>query len=290
MPVELTLLNAMAGADLAAAMDQHVRWGLRLLDLKDGLFGKAVGDLTEDDARRVQSLAAERGLSVYCFSTGLLHANLEHGEAHFRRQLDEVLPRVLAAARVLQPRVIRLLSMSTQRRATVADAIDYVRSEHRWALDVYRDAIDRIRGAGFTPMIENEVGGSIFSTPGEIVDFFGALDRDVRLIWDISNLWQMGTPPSLAVYEQLRPLIGGVHLKGARAGDHGELAWATALEDSSWPVRQIVGQVIADGVTPVLVLNPPHGRRIEGYDYTDLAGRDVRYVQTLIRDIEGGRP
>lgn len=287
MPVEITLLNAMAGADLATAMDQHVRWGLRLLDLKDCLFGKNIADLSAADARRVAAMAAERGLGVYCFSTGLLCDAVEIGEMAVRQRFDAALPRVLEAARLLRPKVIRLLSMTTQQRGTLSNAVAYLRQQHRWAINVYRDAIDRICAAGFTPMIENEVGNAIFSTAEEILEFFEWLERDVKLIWDVSNLWQMGTPPTLATYKQLRPLIGSVHLKGGRAGEEGALAFAASLEDSTWPVREIVRRVIADRVSPVLVLNPPHGQRVAGYDYSDLTARDLRFLKELICVFEG---
>jgi hypothetical protein len=49
--VLLTVLNAMAGADIERACAKMAEWGIRVLDLKDHVFGKAIEDLTEEEAR-----------------------------------------------------------------------------------------------------------------------------------------------------------------------------------------------------------------------------------------------
>jgi hypothetical protein len=41
-------------------------------------------------------------------------------------------------------------------------------------------------------------------------------------------------------------------------------------------------QVIADGVSKVICLNPSHGQKQEGYNYDNLVERDLKYVQGLI--------
>ena len=42
---EITILNSMAGSTFELALDQHVSWGIKYLDLKDAIWGKSiVGD------------------------------------------------------------------------------------------------------------------------------------------------------------------------------------------------------------------------------------------------------
>jgi hypothetical protein len=43
--IQLTILNSMAGKDFVQALDQHLAWGLQVLDLKDAIYGKAVDQL-----------------------------------------------------------------------------------------------------------------------------------------------------------------------------------------------------------------------------------------------------
>ena len=137
-------------------------------------------------------------------------------------------------------------------------------------------------------VIENEVHGCIWSRPEEILSFFQMLDRDgkVLLTWDVQNLWQMGTFPSVEVYEQLKPLIGLVHLKGGMVeGSSRQLKWRSALEDASWPVAEIVGRIIADGASPVICLNPSHGEARPGYNYDDVVGRDLAFMRRTFPEV-----
>jgi hypothetical protein len=84
--VELTILNSMAGNEFEAALDQHVAWGLRVLDLKNAIFGKELIDLSDDEAQTAADLIQTRGLSVYNFLSMFFFADVARGEAWFRRQ------------------------------------------------------------------------------------------------------------------------------------------------------------------------------------------------------------
>lgn len=97
-----------------------------------------------------------------------------------------------------------------------------------------------------------------------------------RFTYDVQNLWEMGTAPTLAVYHALQPVIGYLHVKGGRAGPDGGFAWRSPLRTASWPVAQIVRAAIADGVSPCICLNPSHGAVapcdvFEDYTMQDLA-------------------
>ena len=47
---EITILNSMAGNVFEVALDQHVSWDIKCLDLKDNIFGKSIIELTETNA------------------------------------------------------------------------------------------------------------------------------------------------------------------------------------------------------------------------------------------------
>jgi sugar phosphate isomerase/epimerase len=282
--VELTMLNSMAGSEIEAALDQHIAWGLRVLDLKDNLYGKWIHDLSVAEARQIADLIAARGLRVETLSTGIFYADIEIGEAAFRAQFADKLANILTIAPILQPRNVRLLSAKSSQRATFTNCADYISDQHPWVFPAYREAVEQLHQAGFMAVIENEVNGAIFANPQEIVDFFAALaiGDKVGLIWDIANLWQEGTFPSIAVYEQLKPLIKLVHVKGGRKNDdpasHDHLA--SSLADTVWPVHDILSAVIRDGVSPVICLNPSHGAGNPGYRHTpDDYHRDILYLR-----------
>ena len=287
--IELTMLNSMAGSDFAAALAQHRAWGLRCLDLKDSILGKGLLDLSLDEARAAAALIRTHETSVYCFSTTLFVDDIEMGRAAFAATLSGKIRHAIALAGVLKPKVIRLLAARTSKRAGILDAIVYVRQNHPWLLDLYRAAIDELHAAGWAVTIENECHDCILGRPEEVCQFFTLLDRPGRVTftWDVQNMWQMGTFPTLAAYQPMRDLISYYHVKGGQCRTPGgRLEYRSALEDASWPVAQITRQVSADGRVPMICLNPPHGGAKPGAIDSDITARDVRFVQQLL----GERP
>ncbi len=284
----ITMLNSMADRDFETALDRHVAWGLRHLDVKDSVFGKGVVDLDDAEAQRAAALIGARGLSVYCMSTQLFHGDVEVGETAFREAHLAPLERAISVAEVLRPNLFRLLSARTTGRAQLSDSIAYLRDEHPWVIACYREAVERLAAAGLRVTIENECHANIFSTPTEVTDFFAELDCGdaVNLTWDVQNMWQMGTVPTMDVYRGLRPLLAYYHLKGGQAEPGSRsLRWKSSLEDASWPVREITRQVVADGASPVICLNGSHGARKPGYSYDGVLERDLAFVR---REIAGG--
>ncbi len=286
----ITMLNSMADRDFERALDRHVEWGLHHLDLKDRIFDKGIVDLAEAEAERAARLIGDRGLNVYCMSTILFHTDVELGEDLFRKDHLGQIDRAISVARILQSDLVRLLGATTTSRDEHGDAVAYIESDHPWLIDHYREAIEKLAAAGFRVTIENECRGCILSTPKEILGLFEALDCGdaVNLTWDVQNLWQMGTFPSIDVYEQLKPLLAYYHVKGGRSGeDTSDLKWKSSLEDASWPVEAITRRVVADGVSPVLCLNGSHGERREDYDYDGVTERDLDFVRGIIEKVEG---
>ncbi|MBT5830254.1 MAG: TIM barrel protein [Candidatus Latescibacteria bacterium] len=284
---QLTLLNSMAGNDIKACMDQHVAWGVRVLDLKDRLFGKGVAQLSCDEALKIAQMANERDMSIHTMSTGLFYSDVEVGEKAFREKWFPVLDDVLQVANTLKPHQIRLLMATSSKRLDILDSTVYLSACHPWVFDVYREAIDRVVNAGFGVVIENEVHDCLFSRPQEILSFFEVLDRKdaVSFIWDVQNLWQMGTFPSLEVYHMLKPVIGMIHVKGGRADiPGGQLVWKAGLQDASWPVVPILKAAIADGVSPVICLNGSHGEKPEGY--VEDAAANLKFLRDSIEEVE----
>lgn len=282
--VAFTMLSQMADRDFERALDRHVDWGLRHLDLKGGIFRKDVTSLTDEEADQVREMADTRGLSVYCLSTTLFDTYVEEGADVFADTHLSKLDRLIAVAERLSPAFVRLLAAKSRKRTELADAIAYVRDDQAWLLDQYREAIDRLSEAGQRVTIENECHDCLLSNPEETHAFFDAIDRGDRVsfTWDVQNMWQMGTFPTLAVYEELKPLIAYYHVKGGQSeSPGGPLKWRSGLADASWPVREITARVVADGVSPVICLNASHGERREGVDYAGGVEEDMRYLREV---------
>lgn len=278
---KLTMLNDTAGRDFDLAVRRHVALDLQWLDLKDAIWDQNINNLSLDNAHRAAKAARANNLGVFCLSTGLCVSNIETGERAFREQHEPVLDHVLKVAEVLKPQSIRLLSAMVQPFPEKEPVIDYLKRRRSWVFDVYREMVDRIVESGHRCLIENEIDDTIFNRVASIQGFFDELRRPGRayFTWDIQNLWQCGVFPTLDVYRQLKPLIGCVHLKGGRSEDGKTLAWASSLEEASWPVADIMRAVVADGVSPVICLNPSHGKPPPDFDPWEVVQRDVAFLR-----------
>lgn len=286
MSCELTLLNAMADKDFDLALQRHRDWGLRWVDIKDSIYGKALAELDMDTAQRVRTSVISYELDIYCYSSLIMLGDVARGEAYFREAHLAKLDHAIALAQILKPKLFRLIAAVWKDKPRDGGAMTAVAQDYPWLIDCYGEAIDRLSAAGFAVTIENEAPNCILSTAADILTFFDLLDRRgmVGLTWDIQNQWACGVFPTLAEYEQLRPLIQYVHVKGGQFEDRRSkaLRWNVALEDADWPVRDIVAAVARDGVSPVLCLNAPsHGQPKPGYDLGGVTKRDLDFLRTI---------
>lgn len=280
---QLTLLSSILGPDFHRALQCQSALGLRFLDLKDGLWGQSIEEISGETAEHAASLLEEFGLEVHCFSTSIGGAPLSD-EAAFRARFEPALENVLRAAKILRPQVIRLLAPRlTARNGEIAVA--RLLREFPWLIGIYRAWVDRITTAGCGVLIENEAQGCALASVNDISLFFAALERPkARFTWDVQNLWQNGVFPSLEIYRQLEPLIGAVHLKGGRADENGALKWAAPLDEASWPVLEIVRAVVTDGAASFICLNPSHGEKPAGWDNWQVAQREIAWLRREIEE------
>lgn len=284
---QLTILNDIVDNDLDTSLDIQKCWGIRMVDLRAGVYGKNFMQLSDEEAAKAAGAIAGRGMNVYCLSSGLFFDDIEQGEAHFREAHLGRVGRLIELARIFRPKVVRLLSATSGRRREFADSFEYIRAEHPWVIPMYREAVDQIAAAGFRATIENEVKENLFTTPQEIVRFFEALDRSGRttFTFDVQNLWLMGTFPTMDVYRELAPLIGYYHLKGGLADESGvKLKWKSGLWDASWPVAEMTREVVRSQCEAIC-LNPSHGEDKPGYDYAGIHRRNVEFLQSAIPEL-----
>lgn len=289
--VKLTMLNVMADRDFSASLRRQKAWGIEWLDLRDAIYGNRLAALDIAGAERARHEIDESGCQVYCLSTSVFYDKVEKGEAHFRQAHLAQLAHVLTLAPILRPKLIRLNGAHLPTRPDGEARIDVLERDFPWVVDVYREAVDRIVDAGFTPTIENEAGTCFLSEASDFTGFFDRLDRKGRVLltWDVVNQWATGVFPTAAIYQELKPLIGYYHVKGGAGavGGPAALAWNVTLEEASWPVLALTRQVVADGVSPVICLNPPqHGAAVPDYDYESVAERDLDYLRRNVEGIE----
>jgi hypothetical protein len=297
--IELTMLTEMISSDLEEAIPELKRIAIGWLDLKGGIFGKSIENLDPQDAERLAHLLEDTETRAYCFSSVLGHRNVSRvSESEFRGELLTGVSRIVETAKFVQPQLVRLLGCAFDGRKNWEDANDYLERHAPWVYSAYQEAVDVLADAKLTVTVENEPG-SIFGTSAETVGFFDRLGRGGKAFftWDVQNMWQSGTYPTIEVYDRLRPTTNYVHLKGGKGTPESPrvMAYRSLLEDAGWPVKQIVQRVIDDGVSPVLCLNCSHGGPAEDYPLADIWGtprvaaeearRDVAFLRRTFKEI-----
>jgi hypothetical protein len=277
--VHLTMLSSMAGGEFERAVARHCELGIRVLDLKDGLWGHNVETIPEALAEKASSLIANSALRVECLSSSIGWSALDEGRENYLARHEPAFQHLLRIVPILRPRTVRLLAPPRPNGSSAAQTL----ANFPWIGAVFGDWIDRIRAAGAQAVIENEAHGCILADPADFHTFAHAIGRDVRatFILDAQNLWQCsGSAPSVAAVRDLAPLLGGLHLKGGRAGADGYLAEASALADASWPVTDVVRAALDLGVLHSICLNPSHGRRAPEFNGWETTLRDLAFLRT----------
>lgn len=282
------MLAEMMDRNLETAVLQLRELNITHLDLKNHVFDRSIDDLDDERREKLAALLEGTGSSVYCFSSTLGHRNLSQmAEREFRQELNDGITNMVETAKLVRPDKVRLLSCWFDDRESATETTGYLDRHAPWVYDAYREAIDQIAAAGLAATIENEPN-TILSNPEETVAFFARLERPAAsFTWDVQNMWQSGTYPSLEAYRTLKPVMDYFHLKGGRDAPEAphKLVYRCPLEQASWPVREIVGVVLADGASPVICLNPSHGKAAEGYELAHLAGTPELIRAEALRDV-----
>ncbi len=282
------MLAEMMNRDLPAAVSQLADLDIRQLDLKTSIFGRAIEDLEDQQREQLAQLVADTGSAVYCFSSTLGHRDVcAVDERTFRSEMVTGIENMIATAQTVRPQKVRLLSCWIGEHRHEPDQLAAIEQHVPWVIAAYRDAIDQIADAGLAPTIENEPS-TVLASPAGTVAFFERLERPAATYtWDVQNMWQSGSYPSLEAYHTLRPIMDYFHLKGGRSadGEPGPLAFRCPLEQASWPVREILDAVLADDVSPVICLNPSHGAVPENYAFGSLDDRAAMMRTEALRDV-----
>lgn len=294
----LTVLSDMAhqtklgpaGSTPASIANRLQSWDLIDIDLKS-VLGKNIAEVSDQEAHDIADTFGAAGIATEAFSTLLFKREVESGPEGFETDL-QILDRVLAIARIVKPKKIRLLGADLVSRNSIAHSTRYLKADAPWLLDYYGQAIARIADAGFAPVIENETNGCIFSKPSEVTAFFSEVAHAQRasFVWDVQNMWEMGTFPTIEAYRELRELIGYFHLKGGRAAPGTRvMTWRSSLEQADWPVEDITAEVLADRKSAVICLNPPHGSVAPDDRPCSVTATDIDFLRGMFPGSISGR-
>jgi sugar phosphate isomerase/epimerase len=266
------------GLQFDSAVKQLADWGVQWVDLRGGIYGKGIDDVTDSEAASAQAVLKEHGLQVGCLASRLASPWLNHDLWDAQDWEEELLglDRLIKLAEVFQTDVLRVYAYRKpnpdvpQDRPNLEEYLEPV-SER------LREAAEIAAGQGLQLVLENETF-SLVGTCGEMRRVLDAVDHEALLAcWDVSNGWACGEPPYPDGYDQIRGLVGYVHVKGAksRADDPSVYDGVALVGQDDMDYETILGALINDGYEGKVALHPHHNLFPDRYKLKDEPNPDL---------------
>lgn len=195
-------------------------WGLEHVDLRGGVFGKAVEDLTREQLGELCGLLHRHGMRVGCLETSLAKYHLPDAD----RQKAEVqkLEGIIRAADALDCRLVRSFFYWQPPQELMGELA--VRPDERQkVLDTFAPLARRAQEAGLVLGFEN-----CGVTTDEVFAILDALGVPAwGLAWDVDNGWdceeRRGDEQAYIVHMAQRSRLVHVKARGSVAGLDAEL-------------------------------------------------------------------
>ncbi len=170
------------GLDITQGLPIIKSWGLKHVDLRGLVFGKAAEALPPERLPELRKLLDDHGMKVGCLESSLAKVHLP--DAAGCRAEEEKLEGIIRAADALDCRLVRAF-FYWQPRAEELGNLAIRPDEQQKVLDRFGPVADRARQAGLTLAFEN-----CGMTPDEvftILDILGV--PGWGLAWDCCNSW-----------------------------------------------------------------------------------------------------
>jgi sugar phosphate isomerase/epimerase len=204
-------------------------------------WGTNVSELEPEQLSRLKSILDAKGLKVSALASPIGKVDVSLPVEHELERLS----RIIAAAKVLEARYIRIFS--------------FYRAAPRSAEDIRDDVMIRLRAltrvaeeSGVVLLHENEKG--IFGDiPERVLDIMRTVDSpSLRIAWDNANFVQVGVKPYTEGYALLRPYLEYFQVKDALAAT-GEVVPAG---EGDGELEDTIAALGADGFAGFASLEP----------------------------------
>ncbi|MEV6925990.1 sugar phosphate isomerase/epimerase family protein [Dactylosporangium sp. NPDC051485] len=241
-------------ADFAVQLQVLLALGASHVEVRSA-WGTNVVDMSDEDLARLSGLLERHGVRVSAIASPIGKSQVYDDPAPELARLE----RVVAAARRLEARYIRLFSFYRPDGVEAVAVRDTVLARLRAFADVAeRESVVLVH--------ENEK--AIYGdTPSRVLDIVESVGSSaLRVAWDNANFVQVGVRPFTDGYALLRPHIAYLQVKDARAADgvevpaghgDGELRETLeALRDDGWEGFASLEPHLADPARPDVLSGP----------------------------------
>lgn len=222
--MRLSVITDEISQDFERALDVAAEYGVKGAELR-GLWGTNIGDLQADQTTRAKAALQQRGMTVAALSTPFFKCDLTSedpsiaGRMHLAKargfgEQIELLKRCCDLAHQFETDKIRVFTF--WRRGELTPQIE------QQIVDAFDEPIRVAEQEDVTLVVENEHACYI-GTGAEAARLVSTLDSPrVRVCWDPGNAFCAGERPYPDGYEEVRALLGHVHVKDAVMDEGGK--------------------------------------------------------------------
>ncbi|MCZ6634223.1 MAG: sugar phosphate isomerase/epimerase [bacterium] len=200
--------------DFGEAVRQGVEAGATGIELRNGIWGKRIAEIDDEDVKRVQDVLAKYGVKI--LSIGSPFGKCAHDDEGEKAQHQKIFDRMIALSEAFDTRVIRSFSLWNPLRKKGEDR------SNRPDIDDYMDvivpffepAVKKALDADVVISIENE-GATLAGTCAEARKVADALGNPASFTycWDVNNGIGCGENALPDGYEQIKGNITHLHVK-----------------------------------------------------------------------------
>lgn len=209
--MKLSIFSDELGMDITAGIIHLRDWGLRWVDFRGQVFGKACEALDDDELARLRALVDENDMKVGCLQSSLAKVHLPAGDRMKAEQRK--LENIIRAADALDCPLVRAF-FYWQPPAEQRGALSVQPDLMQQVLDRMAPLAERARQAGLTLAFEN--CGTTVEECTAVLDALGV--GEWGLAWDCANEWLSGgEPPTDAAIGERAKRSRVIHAKATGA-------------------------------------------------------------------------
>jgi sugar phosphate isomerase/epimerase len=237
--IEVSIFNDLVSVELDEALSILQSLGQKWVDLRENIFGETVIDDISDEQREI--LVAK--LKPYHFNIGCLGTRrLVASYGPGTKELD-VLKSLIKTAIAVRTNVIRVCT--EERTEDLKKRMEDVKA----TIPNMRKLCDLAAEYNLILALENKPS-SITNRGCELREFVEMVNRpNLKVVWDAVNSWQGGLYDIENDYQQIKEIVGIVHLRGAVGKPNQPAVYdrSEIIGEDQFPSNKIVSWLVTDG-------------------------------------------
>ena len=227
--------------DFDEAVRKGVEAGATGIELRNGIWGKKIAEIDDDDVKRVQDVLAKYGVKI--LSIGSPFGKCAHDSDEKKAQHQQIFERMITLSAAFDTKIIRSFCLWNPLRVRGEKSPRPDLNEHMETIvNFLEPAVKLAAGAGVVLSMENEsatMAGSC-SEARQVADALGN-PASFTYCWDVNNGIGCGEKAIPDGYEKIKGNITHLHVKPNENED------LDPIVGSEMAYSELLGILLADG-------------------------------------------